>query len=262
MSKELLTMEELEDREELCGYCEANDRGYCEGSYCDEAYANYLEENEISEETVKANKTTEVKVMSDKSIEVKFDVSDIFLGIKAAVKEELEADLRKTAVDEIIAAAKNQILEQLKTDIVDHAREITQQIVTDIYENEIIEIGGGWEKEPERYSIKQYVMKTIKETFSSDGIKTKKKDRWGDWKVETVSVADWVKKECITAEVEKYLQKQGEAMKREINEKVKEAFDNTTRSMLSENIMSILMANDTYQKIQSNIACIAGNQIN
>lgn len=39
-------------------------------------------------------------------------------------------------------------------------------------------------------------------------------------------------------------------------------FDTSTRQMLSDNVLQVLMANETYQKIQSNIACIADKKEN
>ena len=42
-----------------------------------------------------------------------------------------------------------------------------------------------------------------------------------------------------------------------INARIKEMFDSSTRQMLSDNILQVLMANETYRKMQENIACIA-----
>jgi len=66
-----------------------------------------------------------------------------------------------------------------------------------------------------------------------------------------------VTSECVSPEIEKHIDKQMKKVKDEINSKVKSIFDDSTRKMLSENVLNILMANDTYKKIESNIANIA-----
>lgn len=57
--EEKRTIEELQEKETLCEYCEATDYGLlatvhtpsgvitCEGAYCEEAYKSYLEESEV-----------------------------------------------------------------------------------------------------------------------------------------------------------------------------------------------------------------------
>ena len=43
----------------------------------------------------------------------------------------------------------------------------------------------------------------------------------------------------------------------DVNSKVKSMFDSSTKQMLSEAVLNVLMANDTYKKIESNIGSIA-----
>ena len=38
---------------------------------------------------------------------------------------------------------------------------------------------------------------------------------------------------------------------------MKEAFDNSTKNMLSATVLNILNANETYRKLENNIKCIA-----
>lgn len=61
----LQTFEELCDSEEICEYCSATDYGehkschtpngywMCEGSWCEDAYDEYLDENETTENIVR-----------------------------------------------------------------------------------------------------------------------------------------------------------------------------------------------------------------
>ncbi len=54
-----------------------------------------------------------------------------------------------------------------------------------------------------------------------------------------------------------YLDKQVDEVRQQVNSDVKAAFDESTKTMLSNAVLQVLMANDTYKKIESNIACIA-----
>lgn len=61
----LKTFDELSDEESLCKYCSATDYGehkscitpngyyWCEGAHCEDAYREYLDDNETSENVVK-----------------------------------------------------------------------------------------------------------------------------------------------------------------------------------------------------------------
>lgn len=41
---------------------------------------------------------------------------------------------------------------------------------------------------------------------------------------------------------------------------MKKTFDNSTKNMLSNAVLGILSANDTYRQIENNIKCIADKQ--
>ncbi len=61
----------------------------------------------------------------------------------------------------------------------------------------------------------------------------------------------------IDDEVKCYLDKQVDEVRQQVNRDVKAAFDESTKAMLSNAVLQVLMANDTYKKIEGNIACIA-----
>ena len=53
------------------------------------------------------------------------------------------------------------------------------------------------------------------------------------------------------------MDKQVDEVRQQVNRDVKAAFDESTKTMLSNAVLQVLMANDTYKKIESNISCIA-----
>lgn len=218
-------------------------------------YDDYDEEFEPEEEEME-----EMDGMSNTKVEnqgevlkVEFNTINFAQGIINAVVSDLKEQLKS----EIMKEMKKSVLEDIQSEIKNSVSKITEELVREIYDNEIIKIGGGWGTNPKEYNVKQFIMEQIKDSFQEGEVKIKRKDRYGDWKTEKVSFTDWVTSECVTSEVQKHVDEQMKATRDEINRKVKEIFDDSTKKMLSENVMSILMANDTYRKIESNIACIA-----
>ena len=53
------------------------------------------------------------------------------------------------------------------------------------------------------------------------------------------------------------MDRQVSLMRDEINKNIKTTFDDSTRTMLSDAVLKVLMANETYKKIENNIACLA-----
>lgn len=192
-----------------------------------------------------------------RSVKVEYDMEELFVGIKEAVKEELRPEIANEIKAEIKADITSQVVEQLKEMVPVKVEDWLVEILRDIYENTTVKVGGGWDKEPEEHTIKQFVTKEIKDSLGEGKVRIKTKDRYGDYETQEIAFTDWVTKECVSPEIKKYFAEQMKITKNEINKKVKEVFDESTRSMLSENVMSILMANDTYKKIQGNIASIA-----
>ena len=194
------------------------------------------------------------------NLEIKYDMEEMFIGIKEAVKEELKPVIAEEIKDEIKADVTKQVTDKLKELVPIKIDDWISEMLKDIYENTTIKIGGGWDKEPEVFTIKEYVLNEIKGSLSDGKVKIKTRDRYGDYKVREVSFPEWITDECVSPEIKEYMDNQATKTKKEINKKLKEVFDESTRSMLSENVMSILMANDTYKKIQSNITSIATNK--
>ena len=56
------------------------------------------------------------------------------------------------------------------------------------------------------------------------------------------------------------LDKQVDEVRQQVNRDVKAAFDESTKTMLSNAVLQVLMANDTYKRIESNISSIADRQ--
>lgn len=188
-----------------------------------------------------------------KNLKISFDVENFAKGIATAVK--------KTLKKEIIAELKESIIKDLKDDIQENIATISEEIVREVYENEKVVIGG-WGEERQEVSVKQYLLNQIRESFKDGKFITKKKNRWGDVETTEVSIKEYINDKITFSAIQKDIDKEVDSIRRNINLRIKEMFDTSTRQMLSDNILQVLMANETYQKIQSNIACIADKKEN
>lgn len=210
----------------------------------------YDEDYEPSEEELdqmEGEESTEAK-FDFKNLQINFDVENFAEGIATAVK--------KTLKKEIITELKKSVLEDLKDDIQKNIATMSEEIVREVYENEKV-ILGGWGEEKQEVSVKQYLLNAIRDSFKDGKFITKEKDRWGDVETTKVSIREYIDKKINFSAIQKDIDREVDSMRKDINSRIKEMFDTSTRQMLSDNVLQVLMANETYQKIQSNIACIA-----
>lgn len=216
--------------------------------YCDEDY----EPSEEELEEMEGEESTEAN-FDFKNLQINFDVENFAKGIATAVK--------KTLKKEIIAELKKSILEDLKDDIQENIATMSEEIVREVYENEKIVLGG-WGEEKKEISIKQYLLNSIRDSFKDGKFITKRKDRWGDVETEEVSIQQYINSKINFSAIQEDIDREIDRMRKDINSRIKDIFDSSTRQMLSDNVLQVLMANETYQKIQSNIACIADKKEN
>lgn len=215
----------------------------------------YDEDYEPSEEEIEemdSEEMTEAE-FDFKNLQINFDVENFAKGIATAVK--------KTLKKEIIAELKKSVLEDLKDDIQKNISTMSEEIVREVYENEKV-ILGGWGEEKKEITVNQYLLNAIKGSFKDGKFITKEKDRWGNVETKEVSIERYINSKIDFSAIQKDIDREVDSMRKDINSRIKEMFDTSTRQMLSDNVLQVLMANETYQKIQSNIACIADKKEN
>lgn len=215
-------------------------------------YDKNYEPSEEELDQMEGEESTETE-FEFKNLQINFDVENFAKGIATAVK--------KTLKEEIIAELKKSILEDLKDDIQKNISTMSEEIVREVYENEKI-ILGGWGEEKKEISIKQYLLNSIRDSFKDGKFITKRKDRWGDAETEEVSIQQYINSKINFSAIQKDIDREIDRTRKDINSRITDIFDSSTRQMLSDNVLQVLMANETYQKIQSNIACIADKKEN
>lgn len=97
----------------------------------------------------------------------------------------------------------------------------------------------------------------------SSQLKVKKKGRSGSYSddYESVTFEDYISRQFDPNEmIKKELDAFMDDIRKQVNTTMKETFDNSTKFMLSNAVLSILSANDTYRQIENNIKCIADKQ--
>ncbi len=183
-----------------------------------------------------------------KNLKVEVDMQNFAAGIILEV--------RRTLKDEIVKDLKKSFMEELKDDIMEHIKDVSLELVKDVYDNEKV-IVGGWGEDKKEYTVRQYILMKIQNTFK-DGVFTfRAKDSWGGPKEKKVSLADYIDNELKFEKFEREINSQVDKIRKDINKRISDTFDASTRQMLSDNVLKVLMANDTYKKIQDNIAGIA-----
>lgn len=228
--------------------------------YYDEDYEPTQEEIEEMDglESTKVKHNNEV-------ININFNTENFASGIVTAVVQSLKENIYREVVDQI----RKECLEDIHEKIQVQTGEIIKEIIDDYMNTEKIAVGGDsvWDDEPkEELTFIQYVKRCMKNIINNGKFKVAKsveKNRYSDKYVittEDFSFDEYIRANCgIDNEVKAYLDKEVDKLRQEINKNIKTVFDESTRNMLSQSVLNILMANDTYKKIESNIASIANH---
>lgn len=188
------------------------------------------------------------------TLKVEYDMEEMFLGIKDAIKSELGKDLAEEIKNELKAEMRAQLFVKTKEAIEDNTYGIIQAMVQDIYDTEKVSVGGGWKEEAKEYTLREYVIEQVKNAIINNTCDNSKKG------YSKTSFSEWFVGKCVDPEIQRIIDKEISAIRNDVNFKVKTMFDDTTRKMLSDAVLNVLVANDIYKKMQNNIACIASRE--
>lgn len=175
-------------------------------------------------------------------------------NIENIVKEQIEGTVRKVADN----LAKKTVEEKVSENF--------QRFVDEYIANTKIKVGGDYwdDTEEKEYTVEQYIKKELKERLDSKKLRAKKKGRTSSYNddFENVSFEEYINRQFDFDEmIKKDLDKFMDDIRKQVNKTMKETFDNSTKSMLSNAVLSILGANETYRQIENNINCIADKQV-
>lgn len=231
--------------EELCKYCDWNPDD-CEGGNCEQAYENYLGQ-------VEDNKVENIENIEDEMgmFELKVDAEGLRRSIVASVKSEISNTVKETIMTDI----KKEILGAIKTEIEEGVHAIVKEYMQEIYEQEVIQIGGGWDKEVETMSMKDYIKDKIKEVVQGKEVKKK---RGNERRGNEQGFAEYFVSECVGPEVNRQIEKEVKKASKDVNDKLKKVFDTQLNQMLSEVALGALKTNATYVDVQKKLGLLEG----
>ena len=186
-------------------------------------------------------------------------------NLETLVQKTLDKNLENVVKEQIIDIVKKTADDLVKDTINTQVSENFQHFVDEYIATKKIKVGGSyWDNEPEQeYTVEQYIKKQLKEKLDSKQLRVKKKGRSGSYDndYENVTFEDYISRQFdFTEAIKKELDTFMNDIRKQVNTTMKETFDNSTKSMLSNAVLSILSANDTYRQIKNNIKCIADKQ--
>ena len=186
-------------------------------------------------------------------------------NLENIVETTLEKNLGNVVKEQIADIVKKTADNLIKDTINTQVSKNFQRFVDEYIVTKKIKVGGSyWDNEPEQeYTGEQYIKQQIKERLDSKQLKVKKKGRSGSYSddYENVTFEQYISRQFdFTETIKKELDTFMNDIRKQVNTTMKETFDNSTKSMLSNAVLGILSANDTYRQIENNIKCIADKQ--
>lgn len=181
--------------------------------------------------------------------------------VQTTLEKNLENVVKEQIADIVKKTADNLMKDTINTQVSENFQHFVDEYIT----TKKIKIGGSyWDNEPEQeYTVEQYIKQQLKEKLDSKKLKLKKQDSYGRYtnNYEEVSFETYISRQFDPSEeIKKELDTFMDDIRKQVNTTMKETFDNSTKSMLSNAVLSILSANDTYRQIENNIKCIADKQ--
>ena len=142
-----------------------------------------------------------------------------------AVYNMIDNQVHNVVRDSIKDLAKSYVNEKLKSTIDDEIASFMKKDIT---------IGGGWGEPAKTISREQFLSDTISKELEK--------------KLDSSVATNIVQNYCgstITSAIDK--------LKNDVNSKIKSTFDEETRKALSDNIIQVLMAGDTFQRLSDSM---------
>ena len=156
--------------------------------------------------------------------------------------EYIRNTLKNTFRGEARVIAERESKAIVKSEYESCVKQITQEAVSKIVEDQVAEfmagditVGGGWSEPSRTLSRKEYlselVEKNLAPAFEKDSV---------------INQAKKAAEEAITAFTRK--------MRDDINAGIKKNFDSSVRQALTDNVVSMLMSNETYSRLSSSMS--------
>lgn len=247
----------------VCENCECSssyyesDTGYyeitCNGSVgedCQEAIKIFIEENELEENYEGDNKMVESNM---NEMELKVDLgtlvntitNSVKLEVKNLITYELKSEIVKMVYEEV---AKPQI-EEIKSLVQQQVQDMVKTEIETYYTTQKITVGGGYSSSVKEYTIQEYTQELLRGAVENGVIKASK----GKYDTQTLEIDKYLLDNCISSEINKYLNDNLKRIQKDVNEKVKNVFETKVETMMSEVALGVLKSNATYNEVSKKL---------
>lgn len=221
-------------------------------------YTNKYEEDyeptreELEEYMGSEDTTTKI---DSKSIKIEFDTANFANGIILDVVKTVKDNLK----NEIINTIKKEVLSNINEEIKNNVHSIVREIVLNyIEEDKVILNKSAWDSEVEEISVKQYTKNCIKDIIETGKFRVPVVNSYGKSTYNNYTFEEYVKENLqINEDVKKYLDKNIDDIRKTINQDIKDIFNESTKTMLSNTIVQLLMANSTYKELETSLSTLA-----
>lgn len=187
-------------------------------------------------------------------MKITIDLENLENLVQNSIEENIETVVRKQ-VDNVVRKMAEEVA---KGAIEDKVSGNFQRFVDEYIANTKIKIGGGYwdDSEVHEYTVEEYIKKQLKEKLESNSLRVKAAKYNSEYK--NVTFEEYIKSQFdFNEEIKKAVDEFTDGIRKQVNCAMKEAFDNSTKNMLSATVLNILNANETYRKLENNIKCIA-----
>lgn len=181
-------------------------------------------------------------------------------NLEQIVKTTLNENLESVITDTIKSLAKDEVSNKAKVIIEKIVNREISKYIREYIETATITFGGGWDRETKTCTVKEYLQSRMNECLQNKTFK--KEDRYGSYS-QTISFEEYIKSQIdINGEIKKRLKEFAEDIRKDVNENINQIFTESTKNTLSETVLSVLMATETYQKITNSVKMIASGNNN
>lgn len=216
-------MKDCKECEYCCGFDWEDGTPHCEyeGGY---EYCPYNESSDIKKNGMK----------------IEIDTGFMHDYIRHTLKNTIECEAITIANKEVKSLITEELKKKVREEMERQIKDVVAESISEFMQREIT-VGGGWSEPERKLTREQYlaenIEKELKSQFKSDAMKS------------------YAQKEVKSA-IDKY----DRTLRDEINAGIRTYFDAATREILTQNVVSMLMSNDTYKKLSNSMDSFLPNK--
>lgn len=171
--------------------------------------------------------------ITNNGIKIEIDTGFMHDYIHHTLKNTIEHNAINIASDEVKKLITEELKQRVKDEIGEQIEKFVSEAISEFMQREIT-VGGGWSEPERKLTREQYLAETIEKEldnrFKSDAIRSYAQSK-------------------VKSAIDKY----DSSLRDEINAGIRTYFDAATREILTQNVVSMLMSNDTYKKLSNSM---------